>query len=499
VAYADLWNLAIDISRGQSADSNSLGTILPFYRQTRDLLSRHEEWSLSDCASALETILSLLSNFETNPSEASLERLRTHLQSLRSSRADGLMRKADPISNTTTSDMSLSFDSIWIVKPAALSCGREISVVTGLRQLLSQVSAMDFHCVAQKYIERPLLVRKKRKFDIRQWVLVTSVNPLVIYGFSECYLRLSGREFDLQATDSFTHLCNHSIQKADLRLLKEGESPGEEESEVRAESEAGVAGLCDTMMTLQEFKDFLRTTDSSTDLFQTKILPQIRETSIESVLCCRERLEKVGKGFEWLGLDLMVTEDLEVALLEVNVSPDTTLSTPVTSRLVGPATEDLFTLILEEQVASGTGPAMDAVHSYYECHLRQSRPSLGPLDLLETRLAARWPNEGVSGRGVMEIVSTFPSSSGSSPSPSSASSFSDTGLLWQLWYVGLQETSRDLRELSQRKKEALGVLREKSSSSNSSDLTQREYRSLVDQILSIDLSLQVDEEEQDEI
>lgn len=428
-------------------------------------------------------MISLLSNCESSSDEVSLEQLRCHLESLSSPRTKGLMRKAGQ-SSGPTSETILSIDSVWIVKPVALSCGREISVVFGLRQLLAQVAAMGFNCVAQKYIERPLLVRKRKKFDIRQWILVTNLNPLVIYGFSECYLRLSGREFDLKATDSFTHLCNHSIQKGDFI---ENESQGGEGAEV---------GLCDTMMTLEEFKDYLRTIDQTVDLYETKIFPQIKETCIESVLCCREKLEKVGKGFEWLGLDLMVTEDLEVALLEVNVSPDTTLSTPVTSRLVGPATEDLFNLILEEQVASGTRSALEAVQSYFECHLRQSRSSLDSLDSQESRLAARWPREGVSGGGVLEILSNFPTFDSSlTVSPPSA------GLLWQLWYVGCHETPRDLKELSQKKKKTLGALREKSSSSSvldssvgaDSDSKLRELSLLVDQVLSSDL------EEEDEI
>lgn len=52
------------------------------------------------------------------------------------------------------------------------------------------------------------------------------------------------------------------------------------------------------------------------------VLPRIRSVVVETLLAVRESLEMKGKALEWLGFDLMLTEHLQVMLLEVNVSPD---------------------------------------------------------------------------------------------------------------------------------------------------------------------------------
>lgn len=67
--------------------------------------------------------------------------------------------------------------------------------------------------VVQKYVERPLLIGNK-KFDLRQWVLVTSWEPLDVYVFDTAYLRLCTSTFTLNdLSDVYRHLSNYTIQK----------------------------------------------------------------------------------------------------------------------------------------------------------------------------------------------------------------------------------------------------------------------------------------------
>lgn len=248
---------------------------------------------------------------------------------------------------------------LWIVKPVGLSCGENITVVRSLIQTLKAVEALKFKCIVQKYIERPILVRNHRKFDIRQWILVTNLNPLQVYGFSECYARLSARQYnisdDVSLQDETIHLCNHAIQKKtyDARSASAVESstlPAEEPSDV----------FCDTMMTQAQLdRELTDIFNSQTQIlneawpvkpvvsvFESIILPQIKTISVDVIQSTRDKLSVHGKGYEWLGLDLMVCADTwNTLLLEVNVSPDISYSTSVTARLVPSAISNMFKLL----------------------------------------------------------------------------------------------------------------------------------------------------------
>ena len=102
--------------------------------------------------------------------------------------------------------------NIWIIKPSNLSRGRGISVSNKLSTILDSHDDSN-QIIVQKYIENPLIILG-RKFDIRQWVLVTNLNPLTIWIWEEPYLRFGAEDYNINdMSNLFSHLTNNSIAK----------------------------------------------------------------------------------------------------------------------------------------------------------------------------------------------------------------------------------------------------------------------------------------------
>ena len=114
--------------------------------------------------------------------------------------------------------------NVWIAKPSGKSRGRGIVCEKTLSRVLWRQggegggsslgkSAAGGGYIVQKYIERPLLVQA-RKFDVRQWVMVTSWAPLEVWMYRRCYARFCAWPFALGAVGNrFAHLSNNSVQK----------------------------------------------------------------------------------------------------------------------------------------------------------------------------------------------------------------------------------------------------------------------------------------------
>lgn len=103
--------------------------------------------------------------------------------------------------------------NIWIVKPGEnTNRGNGILVSTDIKEIDRFISDKSHTYIIQKYIERPLLF-EKRKFDIRCFGLITSVNGNIKgYYYNEGYLRTSSKEFSLSNLARSVHLTNEAIQ-----------------------------------------------------------------------------------------------------------------------------------------------------------------------------------------------------------------------------------------------------------------------------------------------
>ncbi|KAJ1441486.1 tubulin-tyrosine ligase/Tubulin polyglutamylase, partial [Ochromonadaceae sp. CCMP2298] len=230
--------------------------------------------------------------------------------------------------------------NMWIVKPAAKSRGRGISTFADLPKLLKYVDAGSgryggSQWVVQKYIENPLTIAK-RKFDLRQWVVVTNWNPLTIYYYDECYARFGVDEYSTDAADlenSFVHLVNNSITKNSANFNKGFE----------AENGERVEGY---MWDYAQFSKFVKH-QSGSDLMDSKIRPRMKEIVTWSLMCASETIEHRKNSWELYGFDFMIDDAYNAWLIEINSSPACDYSTPVTERYVQKALVELLAVVLD--------------------------------------------------------------------------------------------------------------------------------------------------------
>ena len=112
--------------------------------------------------------------------------------------------------------------NIWILKPGEnTNRGAGITLCDKLEEVEDIISKEDVQLngrpktfIVQKYLEKPLLYQR-RKFDIRCFILITSINGIQIgYWYQDGYVRTSSSEFSLDTlANKQIHLTNDAVQK----------------------------------------------------------------------------------------------------------------------------------------------------------------------------------------------------------------------------------------------------------------------------------------------
>eukprot|EP01062_Namystynia_karyoxenos_P019776 TRINITY_DN17465_c0_g1_i1.p1 TRINITY_DN17465_c0_g1~~TRINITY_DN17465_c0_g1_i1.p1 ORF type:complete len:750 (+),score=178.06 TRINITY_DN17465_c0_g1_i1:88-2337(+) len=220
----------------------------------------------------------------------------------------------------TFRQMRGSCRNVWILKPSHRNKGIGIEIFdddSDALDFVDQNSAPEVNggkatqYVAQKYIERPLLIHG-RKFDLRTWVVLTPQYDIWMY--REGVLRTASEQYALgDLSDRLSHLTNHCIQETgpNFGRFEEGNE-----------------------MWYHQFQAYLdkhmpRRRGRPVSLADD-ILPQARHITVESLLASKHQLTPSGlvgqdgvrlDCFQLFGFDFMVDTDMKVWLIEVNGSP----------------------------------------------------------------------------------------------------------------------------------------------------------------------------------
>lgn len=164
--------------------------------------------------------------------------------------------------------------------------------------------------ILQKYISNPYLIAK-RKFDFRVYSLLTyqytpgvcPTRTLRGYFYEEGYLRTSCKEFTLKGIDNkYVHLTNDAVQKysKDYGKFENGNK-----------------------VSYEDFRALVLK-DKNVDFNET-ILPQMKQRIKEVFEASGPKL--IGEvrtdynGFEFMGFDFMLDDNLQLTLLECNTNP----------------------------------------------------------------------------------------------------------------------------------------------------------------------------------
>lgn len=217
-------------------------------------------------------------------------------------------------------------NNIWIMKPGGKNCGIGIVVVHDCREIV-KIAERGVHqrYIVQKYLgkenvphfyyilfvgfsERPLLIHNT-KFDIRQYFLIVVRSQCVqLWMYRTCYLKFSSHEFSLDSTDESVHLTNHCVQR-----------------KYANQKNRSALLPANNMWTLQQFKAHL-VNIGEPDAWSLKIYPGIKRNAIAAMIASHNELEAHPNSFELYGGDFIINEMFESILLEVNASPDMSVS-----------------------------------------------------------------------------------------------------------------------------------------------------------------------------
>ena len=260
-----------------------------------------------------------------------------------------------------------------IMKPSAGCQGNGII----LTQSIDDIPKECEPTVAQVYLEKPFLL-DGYKFDMRIYVLVTSVAPLRIYVYKEGMARLCTTPYvaptEENCDDLFMHLTNFAINKKADNFTVDDDETGD----------SGFKRTLSSVFRHMEDRGY------DVDAVWRRIQGLVVKTLIagQSVLAetylrhqpAASAMKLDDHCFELLGFDIILTRGLKPVLLEVNHSPSLATEAQLDLQLKSAVVGDTMDLIFV--TADAKQRALNAIRSDARARLEKnsdtlSKPTLG--------------------------------------------------------------------------------------------------------------------------
>ncbi|KAJ8601936.1 hypothetical protein CTAYLR_004451 [Chrysophaeum taylorii] len=279
--------------------------------------------------------------------------------------------------------------TIWIVKPPASSCGRGIRLVKDL-----SVLPRDRKLVAQRYVDEPFTRVNGRKFDLRVYALLTSLDPLVVYMHEDGLVRFSTHPYTVRNLRCrYVHLTNYSVNKKSKRYVENnvregGDDDDDDENDDAKRSEAACKwGLGQLWRWLNDHGyDAAAVKRKIQDVVVKTLVAAEAEMTPASRRAFRKSPHAPKRPcFELFGFDVLLDASLKPWLIEVNVSPSLMGGSLLDRQIKGRLMSDVFHTV-------GFEPYDPAVVKAERRRTKAAAP--GPPPVRPTMQQDRWRRSG---------------------------------------------------------------------------------------------------------
>lgn len=215
----------------------------------------------------------------------------------------------------------------WIVKPPALARGEGISVVNKFSMI-----PKNKPLVVQRYVARPYLINGT-KFDLRLYLLVTSINPLRMYLYDDGLVRFASNKYSNDSKsvgDVYMHLTNYSINKNSSTYTQNEDSES-------------CQGHKWTLKSL--WRHF-----EAEGIDHSAVWEKVKDLMIKTVISAESPINNAFNQnvasryscYELFGFDILLDSKLKPWLIEVNISPSLHSSSSLDLDVKSPLTTEVF-------------------------------------------------------------------------------------------------------------------------------------------------------------